>query len=490
VIKLVSADSPRPSATSRVSLVAVLAAVAFVELVLNRVLGRLLHLEFLQPRSPGMRVFDDLSYFSFQLLSVAAVLLFAAGIARVAIVGKEFRSGARASLPLVGAVFLVLAALGVVVRLPQNLVFHLQLSFLFVLLLLLLSTVASPATLRVKLGTVFLFLGIALRLAPQMAFRLNVFEEPSPLVRDLLQVSSLSAIAAGTLLFVPRRRSTRLAPILTWLVVCGAALLIRRDWETAARVAAYGFGLELPIQPWGQLIILATLAATLYATVRLLVVPGTHRLRGFGVVLLFLAGLELSAPGQLAVAALGFLCLAASAVRVDGAPLTREAFERLVKSGAAALGAQQVTITGTTGDEVARLHSPADAGKPITVVLSRRSSTLREVEVTVGETPPRDPPFTVEHGAAPRLGPRASGARVETGEAAFDAAFDVHDQRSAGTSLLDDATRAQLTSHLRGWLGVWPQRGVRYRAAELATLTDDELPSLIALLKDLATKTA
>ena len=53
--------------------------------------------------------------------------------------------------------------------------------------------------------------------------------------------------------------------------------------------------------------------------------------------------------------------------------------------------------------------------------------------------------------------------------------------------LLDDATRARLQKLCAGWLGVWPQRGVHYRARTVAG-GEDALPLLIELLRDLASR--
>src|SRR5689334_22028057 len=128
---MVSVPSPSAVARPRFSLVALLAAVAFVELVLNRIVARLIHLEFLQPRSALTRLVDDVGLYAFELTSVLAILMLGAALVRIVLYGREFRAGARMSFPLVGAVFLALAAIGVVLKLPQAMQFHLQLSFLF-----------------------------------------------------------------------------------------------------------------------------------------------------------------------------------------------------------------------------------------------------------------------------------------------------------------------------------------------------------------------
>ena len=251
----------------RFPLLGVLAGVACIELICNRIVLRLIHLDFLQPRSSVTHAADVTALFSFELLSVMAVLLLGAGILRVVLSGSEFRPGARASLPLIGSVFVALATLGVLFGLPPGLLFHLHLSFLFLSLLISLSVVASPARGWIKIGTLLLVAVMAMHLVPGILIRFGALAEQSPLRTEVLPHLQNGALALAGLCFIPSRprRGSRFAAVLTWIVVCAAALLIRRDWESAARVAAYGFGVDLPIQPWGQLICLAALASMLYA---------------------------------------------------------------------------------------------------------------------------------------------------------------------------------------------------------------------------------
>jgi hypothetical protein len=174
-------------------------------------------------------------------------------------------------------------------------------------------------------------------------------------------------------------------------------------------------------------------------------------------------------------------------MRAAGDPLTREAFENIVRRGAASVGAPQVILTGADGYETVRLHGPPKGGAPLTLALSRQAGLISVVDVTVGESLPRDPPFTVERRGSARLGPRADGPLIETADADFDRAFSVRDRRGLNGKLLDDATRARLSQLCTGWLGVWPQRSVRYRAESLAG-GEDALPLLIELLRDLAAR--
>jgi hypothetical protein len=484
-------SASRAPLPARIPLVAFLSVVALVELLLNRIVGRLIHLEPLALRSPLLRVVDGAGLFVFHLVSVLSVLLLGAALARVSIAGAHYRAGARLAFPLVGGVAVALAALGVVLRLPPTLVFHLHLSFAFLSLLVVLTTLAAPAPGGLKAGTALLFVAYLVRLAPTVAHR---FSPLGGLVDattvEWLNAGMLAVSAAASLCLLPRRsslRGGRIASAVTWLLVCGAAILMRRDWETAARVAAYAFELDLPLTLWGQAIYLAALGFYVNTLLRLLAVPGVSRLRGYGLLLMGLGGLQLDLPYEVALALLGFLCLAESAVRPDGSALPREAFDELVRRCAGALGAPSATVTGESGNETVRVHAPAAAAHNAAVALRRRAGVVRDVEVRVGEVPEREPPFTLARRGAGRLGPRGDGEVVATGDETFDRLFVLRDRRSIAAQVLDDATRARLAALSAGWLAIWPQLGVRYHAAELGD--PEMLPKLIELLIQLRGKT-
>jgi hypothetical protein len=138
-------------------------------------------------------------------------------------------------------------------------------------------------------------------------------------------------------------------------------------------------------------------------------------------------------------------------------------------------------VTGVAGSEVVRLNAPPQNGMPLALLLRRHAGAIDDLEVTLGEVPPRDPPLTIERRSAGKLGPRGEGDLVEIGDPAFDSQFQVRDRRDVGARLLDDATRAQLTALSCGWLGIWPKVAVRYHAKDAT-----DLPKLLQLLNELA----
>jgi hypothetical protein len=363
-------------------------------------------------------------------------------------------------------------------------------SFAFLALLVTMTIVAARTPGRMRLGALILFLPVALHFAARLTRRLSPVPEltSTPLELEAIAQATLAAAAVVAVpCFASRRHGVRFAIGLAAVFVGASAVLVRLDWESAARVAAYGFGVALPIAPWALCVYLLALGGFVFTVATLLSSKGEERLRGWGLLLFGIAGLDQQAAFQITLAAVGLLCIVESVVRAGGEAMSREAFENVVRRGAAAVGAPQVTLTGASGYETVRLHAPPTAGLPVTLTMARQAGLISSVDVVIGEPVPRDPPFTVERRDAPRLGPRADGPAIETGDGAFDAKFATRDRRGLNAQLLDDPTRARLQEVCIGWLGVWPQRGVHYRAQSIAG-GDDALPMLIELLRDLATR--
>lgn len=482
---VVSSTDSRPAVWARLPLVAVLSGVALAELVINRLLGHLLSHEPLAPADLSRRLFDYARLFLYELTAVLSLLLLAAGLARLVTLGRRYRLGARLSLSLLGLLCVLLSALGAVVRLPPELAFHLQLSYSFLALLLVLGLVTAPVPWRLRLGSLALLVPVVLHSAAGFYRRLAASPGVVGSGLDAWAQTALLVVAIATIPAFAVRRRARLAAGLAAVLVGAMTVLVRLDWETAARVAGYGFGLTLPIAPWAQLLFLLALGSFCFTVATLLLNSGALRLRGWGLLLLGLGGLEQQAPFWVTLAAVGFLCLAESVLRAASAPLSREEFEGMVRRGAALLGSPQVVLTGRSGYETARLHAPASGDRPLSLTVSRAGGAIRRVDITIGEELPRRPPFTLARRQAARLGPSADGPLIETGDAAFDLAFATRDRRGLNAVILDDATRVRLCALCHGWLGIWPQRGLHYRAR---ALDEASLPPLLELLRELAAR--
>jgi hypothetical protein len=488
----VSASDSRAAGWAQFPLVALLAAVALGELALNRIAGHLVRLDPFTARGFWRRTFSDSRLFSYELVAILSAMMLGSALARIALFGERYRIGARISFSLVGLVVVALSALGAVAELPADLFFHLHMSFAFLALLIVFSIVAARTPGRVRLGVVLLLLPIALHFAARLARRISAVPEltSTPLELEAIAQATLAAAAVVAVpSFASRRNGVRLAIGLAAALVGATAVLVRLDWDTAARVAAYGFGIALPMAPWALVVYLLALGGFVFTVTTLLSSTGAEKLRGWGLLLYGIAGLDQQAPFQMTLAAIGLLCIAESVLREGGAPMSREAFENILRRGAAAIGAPQVIVSGPSGYERVRLLSAPGTGMPVALALSRHAGLVSSIDVVVGEALPRDPPFTLERRHAGKLGPRADGPAIDTGDAAFDERFATRDRRGLNAALLDEGTRARLFALCTGWLGVWPQRGVHYRARSVAG-DDDALPLLVELLRDLATRAA
>lgn len=485
-----SESDRRPAGWAGIPLVAVLAVIALLELGVNRILGHLLQLDPFVKRTFARRALTDTRLFLYELTAVLSAMMLGSALARIAGYGDRYRVGARVAFPLVGILVVIFSALGAVAELPPDLFFMLHMSFAFLALLVTMTIIAARTPGRIRLGAVILFLPVALHFAARLTRRISPVPEltSTPLELEAIAQATLAAAAVVAVpCFASRRHGVRFGIGIAAAFIGASAVLVRLDWESAARVAAYGFGVSLPIAPWALCIYLLALGGFVFTVATLLSSKGPERLRGWGLLLFGIAGLDQQAAFQITLASVGLLCIVESVVRSGGDAMTREAFENIVRRGAAAVGASQVTLTGASGYETVRLHAPPTAGLPVTLTMARQAGLISSVDVVIGESVPRDPPFTVERRDAARLGPRADGPAIETGDDAFDARFATRDRRGLNAQLLDDATRARLQEVCTGWLGVWPQVGVHYRSQSIAG-GDDALPMLIELLRDLATR--
>jgi hypothetical protein len=186
---------------------------------------------------------------------------------------------------------------------------------------------------------------------------------------------------------------------------------------------------------------------------------------------------------------LGLLCLLESAARPALGGITRDELDAQLRRWGGLVGAAQVTVTGPPGREQARVGFTIDGDTPGELRVLRRASAIDRVELSVGEIPPRRPPFTLLRRGHHGLGPQALGASIATDDRDFDERYLVRDHRGAGTQLLDADTRVRIARLVDGQLSVWPQRGARFVGPTLPP-GDDGLPSLAQLLADLRKRAA
>lgn len=471
------------------SLIALLAAAVALELGLHRLLQPILHAELLLPAGRLRDLADFGAAMSHYLAATLGVFVAALALGGWVAGALPIPRGARTAVGAVSVAFIPLLLLGVLRPLGDLLTVYLQASAACLVTLLMLAGFVTGRSARAKLGLFAVALPVGAHLFWHLVARVS-----SPAMLDharfalwFCQVATVSAAAAALPSFWPRGASPWLPSTAGVLVALTGVGLCLRDWAGAARVAA-AFGLELPMPLAGQ--ILYSIAAGLWAAtvVALIARPGVARLRGYGLALIGLAGIQLELPEQLAALVVGYLCVVRSLLPV--ATETVAGWRARVQKVAALLGATRVDVAGPEGYETARVR--LERGElPLEVALGREGGELAFAEVVVGHAPSVEaPPVALARRGTPRLG-RTRGDEVATGDVAFDEAFRIWDARqlTERDRVLDDDLRPRLLEALHGWLAIWPGRGVRYRTREAAPLTDGEgLEPLIAILSEVRSR--
>lgn len=480
-------DAPR----ARMNLVGLLALLVTVELAMGRIFLKLLPADAAEGPSPlFLRALTGVHRFVGHLAAVLAWFVLAAAL--IVITRRTYyRASTRFSLVFVGSVLTALVGIGLVAKIPGALLLHLYLSFFFVAASAWMALLASrvPASLRLGLSLILLPAGAHYLIAINDRFATFLGWERRGDWLPYVDGALLLGIALGTVLLRPRRTRVAFALGLGVTLAAATAMLVQTHWDLAHRVAQHGFGLELPLNPIVSLGYAVGFGAALFLISLHLNGDDREQLRGYGLLLLVANGLQLHWPSQLAIAAIGILCLLESVARPDGEVYRAEEIEELLRYGGAAIGAGSVSMSGTADDQTARVVGQLETGALVEVLLRWRHGMLDDLTVTIASAPPRDPPFSLEHIDSDDLGPRADGPRVLLDDLDLDRHFLVFDRRSVGAHLFDDTTRGQILSLCRGWLGVWPQRGLRYRANALprsATALSDTLLMLGGLWRRVA----
>jgi hypothetical protein len=484
-------ESPesRPQPRGGISLVAFLGAALFFELWLNRIVARTLRRDPSGPLERFARKIDLFGLYLFELTSVLGALLLGGAILQV-VGSPRHRGPFRLSMAIVGGVTTVLIAVGTFTRLPPRLHAHLYLSALFLLFVIVLGTLALPSTRALRAGVAVLAVPVCVMLAANLIQRMNAPGVLDPRASLLAESAGALLIACGLAspwLLGPEGPGGPLAAAAGALTLGGGLGLGWVDWDLAARLAGIGLGVAIPLGRFMLPLYVLAASALVYTAFALMARPGPERLRGVGVFLIGAVGLQLELPYQIAGSLIGFVCLLESAARPALGAITRDELDASLRAAGTQLGTAHITVVGPSGRERARLHFSAPGGLPGVLCVDRRGGAIARVELSVGEIPPRTPPFTVA-ARGTRLGPSAPGPAIATDDSAFDAQFVVRDRRGAGGALLDAETRAQLLREAKGWVGVWPTRGARFVGRTL--VTDERLPALAQLLAHLCARSA
>lgn len=495
------------------NLTAVLVVVALLDLLLERLLGRL----FMAPGCSGGGgcTWAQLAPFFLYLTGVLAVMVGAGGVAGHLRRGELFPRGVRFTVAGLSLIFwlLVVMSLGFG-RMPERYQFMLEASFGFVIAMLVLSFMGSEAaSARTRAGFLLFALPTLLHVAALLIARRHGPFSPARLAA-LGEVTLLAAAATAPVLLLPRGvPRARLAAGLAMAAGLGAffavAYLARTD--LLQTIVLYTVQLELPRAATllGGAYIVALLGFVTAAVV-LLLSPGPARLSGLGICLMGSAGYQTSSPVALSLSMCGLVALSTGTLRAgrrgetvprrnDDGSLSENGWRGMLEALAAILGrsrsagsmptvadpvrrtpygdapaesstteedsapAPSIEVTaaadapaGETGEGIVR---STRGGRPVVVRLSRVAGLVRSAEVTVG-TPAGAPDATIESHETWMARPpqeRPAPARVKTGDASFDRTLGVYGQ----APLEDRALRRRLL-RLEGGTITWWRTGAAH----------------------------
>jgi hypothetical protein len=319
----------------RLNLTAVLAAVAVVDLVLERVFARL----FLPSASTARAWNAFWSYataFVSYLAGVLGLALFALTLLGLLRRRELFPNSARVVVIVVGLSFVgLLACTFWQYPLDTGRFVQLKISHAFLSGLVAVAVWLTPGPLRPKLGVTLFMLPAILHTVALFAAELS-WGRTDLLPGDVARAGELCALlAAGAapLLLAVSLPSPRQAAVAWPLGLVAVGVLVWgafRHFDLVQLLTSFGLRIELPAMgaagAWSfvMLLGLAVLGAILFV-VPAFIVGGSERLVALGVVLIIAAGYQISSPPDLSAAACGVLALGLGVARRTAAWPQRQA---------------------------------------------------------------------------------------------------------------------------------------------------------------------
>lgn len=509
------------SSRFRLSLTALLVAVALAELLLNRIGVRLL------AAVPGVQdsplvVVDRLALFLFYFTGVLALGVFT-WAAVVTIRGPMvLHLPERMAFAVVSALFLPLAAMGTVGGVPAAMAPHLNTSFALLVLVVLVGFLRRPAPLRSKLGVFYLTVPILLHSVWLLFKQVPALAPAGSLIRlpDMLFEGSEHLVVLGAFavffFFAPLERARLTGPIPLVVALVGTALvglLLRSHYSVAAQAAYYGLGLNLPPPSLRGLIHLLALFAFLLTITALTLQGGRHRAQAVGLSLVGVSGFLLQLPYQFLLTLLGLMELTRAA-RTD--PLAEAADLTSARAGVSSedwkafLGRlARACCSDLTDCEAVQLHTDQQQvaqlrgrrhGLPFVLRMLHDPRRIDRLDLSVG-APGREPAPVLlcrrRGGRGRPLKVRNTAPRRSLGDPGLETQFLLRDEGGQAAELLLGGGRADALGRLlHGCLELWPGEGLRYRVhpaddgfplplAEMAFNAEDADPDAVVALLDL-----
>jgi len=310
------------------NLTALLALSALAELVLCRILGAI----FLpsQNGTVAERWAAGAGLFVSNFSGILALLLAVAALLHALRSDQMFPRSMRITVSTVGVFFTVLAGLGVLWTLGPRYHVHMRISHGFLAFFLALGIWHGARSWRSKLAVTLFAIPIVLQSAALFAHRMGWSRlDPAQMIR-VGHAIALAAMTATPVLVAPWPwRAARIAVTVAAGTILAAALsaatVLRFDLVQA--VAYYGLRIDLTglgssaerLYAGALIAAFACLGAT---TVGCLIEKGKSRLAGWALLLLGVAGMEISSPKPALFTLCGLLALAAATVQEERSTAT------------------------------------------------------------------------------------------------------------------------------------------------------------------------
>lgn len=481
-----AATRPRPG-----NLTAALVVFAALELLLNRLAGRLFlpQLPQLPPGAGKSSAFfvSSTGPLLFHLTGVLGLFVLLAALAGLLLRGELFPRAIRFTVLIVGLAFWVLVASAVAFGVvPASFFLHLEISFGSMALLVIVGALVGPMRRRVKLGVALFGLPGVLHAAALVGERRGWMSVAAAgTLAHVGELTLLLACLAAPVLLPPRppqERRWRLALGVATALTAALIVAMATRFDLMQASFLYGLRLELPrLGSWLGLAYVTALFCWSYTAAQLLLDKGGMRLAGYGLLLLAIAGYQVTSPVEFVLALVGLLALSVGELRA--VPYGDTSRPRVTSADWRAYVGRLATAAGdgTSPDdlppeaviveegelEVSRIRAHR-RGLPVALRLLRRRGVLSELEVTVGEAGRSGPDASIErHRTWLARSPeqRVAKPRVKTGDASFDERLSVHGAAPLG----DPGLRGRvLRAAGGGVLSLWSGAAARYHAIGLS----------------------
>ena len=473
------------ASSGRIQLVTVVSIAALVELLFNRVAFHLIIGSGIRPS--WWSQFSVATQFIESFVGVLSFIVLGAACLVLLRDRHLFLRIGRVGVVIGGLAFLPLAGLALVSHVPPTLSAALVGSFALFVVMLLAGFLVRRASLRHKLGAVYLACPILLasywavcKQFPQFAPQGAGADLPAR-IRDIGEYLVVFGAFATSVFFLPIGSLPQLFspfPMATAMISTGLlGLFTTRFHADAVRVATYALNLHLPAGSNASVeFALYMLAFFVFViTVATMLIYDAHsRQIAIGLFLIAVSGFQLQWSYQYLLSGLGLVQLIRGCMARSGMPEyaqrlpTSEQWKRFFERLRQHLGAT------TEGDPVVLRHERAQIarvrarkeGLDFVVRIHFEPRQALDLEIDIGQ-PPKD---HAPAGLVRKVGLRGLPARLPRGNKveSIDPAFVTYDDSEGTVVAALHESKMQLLDSMHGSLSIWPAEGLQYVARPLS----------------------